>query len=113
MRASSRTSNCSSRSLIRLTSLVGNSETGKINFHVIFSDQVAADSIEQFFLRALNVTLNLDGAKEWHGCVGINPGLEALGEAMRKATPPGKLNQSLPQPTDWLQQRRSPPRSDR
>lgn len=74
---------------LRLTNLVGNRETGRINFHVVFSDEVSADEIENFFLRQLNVSLKLSTTQSWNGCLGTKQGLEQLGAKMKAVTPDG------------------------
>jgi ABC-type lipoprotein export system ATPase subunit len=72
---------------LRLKAFVGSAELGKLNFHVLFSDELSADDIENFFLRQLVEELQLDNGEPWRGCVGTKHGLTDLGEAVKKATP--------------------------
>jgi predicted ATPase len=75
---------------LRLTSFVGHSDLSKLNLHVVFSDEMPPDEIEQFFLRRLAIEVRLDGSEPWRGCIGIREGLIGLGEAVRAATPTEK-----------------------
>ncbi len=72
---------------LRLTTFVGSRDLRKLNFHIVFSDELSADQIEEFFLRQLNVELQLDGSDPWRGCVGTRAGLLELGAAIVEATP--------------------------
>ena len=53
----------------------------------MFSDELSADDIENFFLRQLNVSLILSATESWNGCLGTRQGLEQLGARMRAVTP--------------------------
>lgn len=75
---------------LRLTTFAGNAELKKINYHVVFSTELSADDIDQFFLRSLNVALRLDEGVEWRGCLGNRAGLEDLGEKVRASIPINK-----------------------
>lgn len=72
---------------LRLTHLAGNTALQKLNHHVVFSDDVSPDDIENFFLRQLHVKLHLADGPAWQGCVGTKEGLISLGEAVKKSTP--------------------------
>jgi hypothetical protein len=72
---------------LRLTSFAGHSDLKKLNFHVLFSNDLSSDTIEQFFLHRLSVEEYLVAGTPWRGCVGTRAGLIALGEAVRAATP--------------------------
>lgn len=72
---------------LRLTNFVGSADLNKLNFHVVFSDELSPDDIEQFFLRNLNIDLQLGGGPSWHGCVGTREGLLSLGKAVKTSTP--------------------------
>lgn len=75
---------------LRLTSFAGNAELKKVNYHVLFADDVPPDQIEEFFLRNLNVSLYLGGGRPWNGCLGTKAGLQDLGVAVRNVTPEDK-----------------------
>ncbi|MGI8403116.1 MAG: hypothetical protein ACR2NS_16140 [Gemmatimonadaceae bacterium] len=72
---------------LRLASFVGSNDLKKLNFHVVFSDELSPDQIEEFFLRQLNVELQLEDGEPWYGCVGTKSGLTELGSALKAATP--------------------------
>jgi ABC-type lipoprotein export system ATPase subunit len=71
---------------VRLAQFAGSNVLRKINYHVIFSDDVTADEIESCFLRKLTVDLQL-GTASWSGDIGTRDGLIALGEAVIGSTP--------------------------
>lgn len=80
---------------LRLTHFVGSAETKRINFHVLFSDEVSADDIQHFFLNRLTTELQLTNGKPWRGSLGTRKDLIALGEAVIAATPLAKrMNES-------------------
>ncbi|HYJ80123.1 MAG TPA: hypothetical protein VEW03_11000, partial [Longimicrobiaceae bacterium] len=81
---------------LRLSSFAGHSDLSKLNFHVLFSDEVSPDTIEQFFLHRLSVEEHLSGNSPWRGCVGTEPGLIKLGEAVIAATPKHKRTSESP-----------------
>ena len=74
---------------LRLNVLVGHSKTKKINYHVLFSDELRANDIELFFLQRLRAEVNLGGRK-WRGCLGHREGLIELGREVKAAVPAGK-----------------------
>jgi hypothetical protein len=75
---------------LRILSFAGHAELKKLNFHVVFSDELTAEEIEQFFLHRLSVELQLDDGPPWRGCVGTEAGLVSLGQAVRAAAASGK-----------------------
>lgn len=83
---------------LRLSSFSGHKELRKINFHVIFSNELSPDQIESFFLRDLRMEIVLDNGEPWHGTVCHFDGLIELGRAIKQSTPEAKR----PQETDLL-----------
>ncbi len=75
---------------LRLSAFAGSSVLQKVNFHVLFSDELDPNDIDNFFLRNLNVDLQLDQDVRWSGCLGTAEGLEELGRAVRAVTPEDK-----------------------
>jgi ABC-type lipoprotein export system ATPase subunit/predicted nucleic acid-binding Zn-ribbon protein len=75
---------------LRIASFVGHSDLRRLNFHVLFSDELSPDTIENFFLHRLSIEEHLAGGAPWLGCVGTEAGLISLGEAVRAATPVDK-----------------------
>lgn len=81
---------------VRLAAFAGNAELQKLNFHVVFSEELSADTIEHFFLRKLDIKAVLDGNVEWTGDIGSEEGLIELGRAVIEATPKAKRTQESP-----------------
>jgi len=80
---------------LRLSSFSGHSDLRKINYHIIFSNELSPDQIEAFLLRKLVVDLTLDDDTKWQGSIAHKDGLIELGKAIRAVTPEGKgTNQS-------------------
>jgi ABC-type lipoprotein export system ATPase subunit len=75
---------------LRISSFAGNQELRKVNYHVIFSNELTPDQIEVFFLRKLGVEFKLDDGKIWRGDVCHLDGLIELGKAIKKSTPESK-----------------------
>jgi ABC-type lipoprotein export system ATPase subunit len=76
---------------LRLPAFAGHSELRKINYHVVFSDELSADDIQRLFLDFLTVEIPLEnGAAPWSGCLGTADGREDFGKAYYQATPEGK-----------------------
>ena len=56
---------------MRLNMLVGNADTKKINFHVVFSNELTADDIQGFFLNKLRMEIHLNNdSTPWRGGCG-------------------------------------------
>lgn len=75
---------------LRLSSFAGHSDLRKVNFHIIFSNELSPDQIEAFLLRKLVVELSLENDTSWQGTIAHKAGLIDLGKAIRAATPPKK-----------------------
>lgn len=75
---------------LRISSFAGHKELKKINYHVIFSDQISADVIETFFLRSFGMDITLDDGNPWIGQVCHREGLAEFGKAIKDSTPENK-----------------------
>ena len=75
---------------LRIASFSGHKELRKINFHVIFSDELTADQIDTFFLRSLGLGFTLESGQPWHGVVCHRDGLTEFGRVIRESTPEPK-----------------------
>lgn len=74
----------------RISSFAGNKSLRKINYHVIFSDELTPDQIESFFLSDLHMELKLDDGEAWRGKVCHRDSLIELGKAIKKSSPESK-----------------------
>lgn len=72
----------------RLAKFCGHKQFKRINFHVIFSNEVSADVIQYQFLNALssNYTLSTDCTQQWGGVVTME-NLEYLGRRIINSVP--------------------------
>lgn len=72
----------------RLAKFCGHKQFKRINFHVIFSNEVSADVIQYQFLNALssNYTLSTDCTQQWGGVVTME-NLEDLGRRIINSVP--------------------------
>ena len=76
---------------LRIASFAGHKQLRKINYHVIFSDNLTPDQIEDFFLKELGgIELRLDNGKTWQGRVWHRRGLIELGKAIKSSVPESK-----------------------
>ena len=75
---------------LRISSYSGNKDLRKINYHIIFSNELSADQIEIFFLMKLGVEFALSDGNTWQGSVAHKEGLAMFGKAIKDATPPEK-----------------------
>ena len=75
----------------RLAKFCGHKQFKRVNFHVIFSNEVSADVIQHQFLNALNshYTLSSDCTQQWGGVVTIE-NLEDLGRRIINSVPEGQ-----------------------
>lgn len=75
----------------RLAKFCGHKQFKRINFHVIFSNEVSADVIQYQFLNALssNYTLSTDCTQQWGGVVTME-NLEDLGCRIINSVPEGQ-----------------------
>lgn len=75
----------------RLAKFCGHKQFKRINFHVIFSNEVPADVIQSQFLNALSshYTLSADCALQWGGVV-TKENLEDLGQRIIESVPEGQ-----------------------
>ena len=84
----------------RLSRLVGEGATKRLNYHVIFSDSIAPDTIQQQFLNALGATYQLEAGQrhpDWSAILSEDS-LKELGRLI-KAQSPGVA--SLQAKSDW------------
>ena len=73
----------------RLNRLVGEGKTRRLNYHVIFSDSVTPEMIQQQFLNALSATYQLEaGGKhpDWSAIL-TEDSLKALGQCIKAQSP--------------------------
>lgn len=75
---------------LRISSYSGHTDLRKINYHIIFSNELSPDQIETFFLLKLGVEFTLADGKTWQGSVAHKAGLIAFGKAIKDATPAEK-----------------------
>ena len=78
----------------RLAKFCGNEKFERINFHIIFSNELTPDLIQQQFLNALTAhyTLSSDCNQQWGGIV-TRDSLEELGRKIINSVPEEKQNQ--------------------
>lgn len=78
----------------RLAKFSGHKQFKRINFHIIFSDTVSADIIENQFLNGLTSKYKLDPSnqKKWGGVV-TRENLIVLGDAIKSSVPADKLHE--------------------
>jgi ABC-type lipoprotein export system ATPase subunit/prefoldin subunit 5 len=81
---------------LRIDVFAGHGTLRKLNLHVVFSEDLDPDVIESFFLRKLNVDLQLDGGSRYRGDIGHADGLIKLGDAVIAATPNDKRDGESP-----------------
>jgi ABC-type lipoprotein export system ATPase subunit/DNA-binding transcriptional ArsR family regulator len=67
---------------LRLDHLAGNAATQRLNYHVLFADDVDTQEIERGFLHHLLASIG-----DFSGCVGHLDGMRAYGKAARTAMP--------------------------
>lgn len=73
----------------RIDKFAGHREFKRINFHVIFSDEVPAENIQAQFLNALTPHYKLDDGNEWSGLV-TRQSLIDFGNSVIASTPEGR-----------------------
>ena len=84
----------------RLNRLVGNEKTKRLNYHVIFSDEVEPDTIRTQFLSALRATYQLEAGEKhpsWSGVIS-EESLKLLGRLIKEQS---LDNASLQAESDW------------
>lgn len=81
---------------LRISSFAGHKKLNKINYHVIFSDQLSVDAIEAFFLNGLGIEFELDDGKFWRGRVSSKELLAKFGQAIIDSTPISKKPNKSP-----------------
>lgn len=74
---------------LRIDKFSGNQNLQKINYHIIFSDEVTADDIEKHFISTLRIEFELESGKPFNETLSRNS-LENLGAAIRESTPESK-----------------------
>lgn len=72
---------------LRIARYAGSSLLRKLNYHVLFSNELSPDEIESCFLRKLTLELQLAKEFDWSGDVGSRGQLEELGRAVIAFTP--------------------------
>lgn len=70
----------------RVARFAGHAQWQRVNFHVIFSDEVAPDAIEQEFLTSIRSSYMIREGDEWSGPP-LRPRLEELGRRLRAVSP--------------------------
>ncbi len=75
---------------LRIANLVGSKQLRKINFHVIFSNDLTVEEINLYFLQELRVEFDLDDTNKWRGNIGHPQKLIDLGKAIRESSPKTK-----------------------
>lgn len=78
---------------LRLAKFCGNTQLKRINFHVIFSNEISPDIIQSQFLNGLSAKYKLDpncSQQNWGGII-TRENLEALGKAIKDSIPVGEL----------------------
>jgi ABC-type lipoprotein export system ATPase subunit len=70
---------------VRLDHLAGNSDTQRVNFHILFSNEIDPVEIERSFLNQLRVTF-----ANFNGSIGHPEGMAAYGNAIKAASPPDR-----------------------
>lgn len=79
---------------LRLAKFCGNTQLKRINFHVIFSDEILPDIIQSQFLNGLSAKYKLDPnccQKSWGGII-TRENLETLGKAVKESVPKSELH---------------------
>lgn len=71
----------------RIARFVGHAKWKRVNFHVIFSDEVDPHTIEQEFLTSINTSITINEGDVWSGPP-IRHRLEDLGRRLKAAFPP-------------------------
>ncbi len=74
---------------LRLREFSGNKDLSKINYHIVFSDELTANDIENYFLSRIDMVVNLDGQEQSFGSLTKN-NLEELGKKFKESTPEEK-----------------------
>jgi ABC-type lipoprotein export system ATPase subunit len=77
---------------LRISSYAGSSDLRKVNYHIVFSNELSPDQIETFFLMKLGIEFTLANGSRWQGSIAHLPGLTEFGKAIKAATPPEKRN---------------------
>jgi ABC-type lipoprotein export system ATPase subunit len=75
---------------LRISSYSGHTDLRKINYHIIFSNELSPNQIEIFFLMKLGIEFTLYNGKQWAGSVAHREGLVEFGKAIKAATPQDK-----------------------
>lgn len=79
---------------LRLAKFCGNIQLKRINFHIIFSNEVSPDIIQSQFLNGLSAKYKLDpncSEQSWGGII-TRDNLEALGKAIKNTVPQEELH---------------------
>lgn len=80
---------------LRLAKFCGHKEFKRINYHLLFSNEITADVIEQQFLNALTSKYKLDpntNQTTWDGVI-TRDNLEKLGNKIKESVPKEKLSE--------------------
>jgi predicted ATPase len=79
---------------LRLAKFCGSTQLKRINFHVIFSNEISPDIIQSQFLNGLSAKYKLDpncNQQKWGGII-TRDNLEALGKAIKESVPQDELH---------------------
>ncbi len=77
---------------LRIKSLVGSKVLRRINYHVIFSNELSPEQIRLFFLQGLKIEFELDDGNFWRGNIDHREKLIELGKAIRISSPSTKIS---------------------
>ncbi len=72
---------------LRIPYLVGHKAFKKVNYHVIFSNELDPELITLFFLQELKIEYELEKGNVWRGTVNHPQKLIELGKAIRESSP--------------------------
>ena len=76
---------------LRIDSFAGNTSLKKINYHIIFSNEVSVNEIQDHFISALRIKYEIERGKPFNELLNQDS-LETLGARIRKTTPQEKRN---------------------
>lgn len=74
---------------VRLKEFVGNKSLNKINYHILFSNELTVNEIETHFLNRIDIKTNLDGNEMAFGHL-CGDNFEKLGKEIERTTPENK-----------------------
>ena len=75
---------------LRVDRFGGQKYLSRVNYHVVFSDELSPDEIEGFFVKRLMLDLDFGGGESYRGGASTDRELEEIGRAYKRSTPPEK-----------------------